>query len=88
MEVDFTSAQEAFIRQAVASGRYSTAEDAVRDALARWENSERSRAELMAALDEADADLEAGRYANHSGQTLHELASELKREARSLRQQS
>ena len=43
----------AFIRQAVASGRYRTAEDAVREALTRWENSERARTELMAALDEA-----------------------------------
>ena len=87
MEVHFTPEQEAFIRKAVAHGRYRTAEDAVRDALTRWENSERTRAELTAALDEAEADLEAGRYTDYTDETLPELAAELKREARALRQQ-
>ena len=40
MDVQFTPDQEAFVRQAIASGRYQTAEDAVRDALARWEADE------------------------------------------------
>ena len=42
MEVVFTADQEAFIRQAIASGRYRSPEDAVRDAMTRWEESERS----------------------------------------------
>ena len=37
MEVHFTPDQEAFVRQAIASGRYQTAEDAVRDAMTQWE---------------------------------------------------
>jgi putative addiction module CopG family antidote len=86
MEVQFTIEQEAFIRQAIASGRYQTAEDAVREALAAWENRERVRAELMASLDEADADLVAGRFADYTNDTLPELAAELKREARAQRQ--
>ena len=51
------SDQQAFIRQAIDSGRYQTPEDAVRDAMARWEEHERSRVELLAALDEAEDDL-------------------------------
>ena len=84
MEVQLTPDQEAFIQKAVASGRYATAEAAVRDAMARWEEGERARFELLAALDEAEADLKAGRYVDYSNATLPTLAEELKREAREL----
>jgi putative addiction module CopG family antidote len=84
MEVQLTADQEAFIRSAVASGRYLSAEDAVRDAMARWEEGERARLELLAALGEAEADLEAGRYTDCTDVTLPTLASDLKREARGL----
>ena len=77
--------QEAFIRQGIANGRYQTAEDAVRDAMSRWEERERTRLELLATLDEAEADLETGRYTDYSNETLPLLADELKREARTLR---
>lgn len=87
MEVHFTPEpdQEAFILKAIASGRYRTAEDAVRDAMGRWEEGERSRAELLAALDEAEADLEAGQYVDYTDETLPKLAQELKDEARAAR---
>ena len=84
MEVQLTPDQEAFVRKAVACGRYSSAEEAVRDAMARWEESERARLELVAALDEAEADLEGGRYRDYTDATLAKLADELKREAREL----
>ena len=86
MEVELTPDQEAFIRKAVASGRYPSVEDAVRDAMARWEEGERARLELLAALDEAEADLEAGRYTDYTDVTLPTLANDLKREAREVRQ--
>jgi len=85
MEVQLTPDQEAFIRKAVASGRYPNAEEAVRDAMARWEEGERARLELLASLDEAEADLEAGRYCDYIDATLPNLASDLKREARAQR---
>jgi putative addiction module CopG family antidote len=84
MEVQLSPDQEAFIRKAVASGRYPSAADAVRDAIARWEEGERARLELLAALDEAEADLEAGRYSDYTDATLTSLADDLKREARKL----
>jgi hypothetical protein len=40
---------------------------------------------LLAALDEAEADLEAGHYSDYTDETLPNLAQELKREARALR---
>ena len=39
----------------------------------------------MAALDEAEADLQAGRYTDYSDQTLPDLTDQLKREARAQR---
>ncbi len=42
MEVQLTADQEAFIRQAAASGRYPSPEAAVRDAMAHWEERERA----------------------------------------------
>ena len=82
MEVQLTPDQEAFVRKAVASGRYPSAEAAVREAMARWEGVERARLEILAALDEAEADLEAGHYTDYTDATLPQLADELKREAR------
>jgi hypothetical protein len=50
MEVRLTLEQDELIRQAVASGRCATPEDAVRE-----------RAALIASFEEAEADFEAGR---------------------------
>ena len=85
MEVQLTPDQEAFIRQAVATGRYPSAEAAVRDAMARWEERERTRVELLSTLDAAQADLDAGSYTDYTDATLPRLAEELKHEARDLR---
>jgi hypothetical protein len=46
---------------------------------------ERARIELHAALDEAEADLAAGNYADYTDEMLPALAEELKRDARALR---
>ena len=66
MEVELTPDQEAFIRQAIERGRLNRREDAVQEALSLWEERERLRAELLAALDEAEAGLDAGRYADYT----------------------
>lgn len=86
MEVHLTPDQEAFVRAAIASGRLQRAEDAVEQALSLWERRERERLEILAALDAAEADIEAGRFATYSDESLPELAEELKREARASRQ--
>jgi putative addiction module CopG family antidote len=85
MEVAFTPDQEAFIRQAIASGRYRSPEDAVRDAMTRWEESERSRLRLLTAFNEAETDLDSGDFTDHTDENESTLAAELKREARALR---
>jgi putative addiction module CopG family antidote len=85
MEVHFTPDQKAFIKHAIESGRLHREEDAVREALLLWEERERVRVELNAAFDEAETDLQAGRYADYTNETLPHLADELKHEARALR---
>jgi Arc/MetJ-type ribon-helix-helix transcriptional regulator len=47
MGVSLTPGQEAFIRQAIESGRFHREEDAVREALSLWEERERKRAEFF-----------------------------------------
>ena len=85
MQVTLTPSQEAFIRQAIEAGRYRTADEAIGEALALWESRERNRMEILAALDEAEADLASGAYTEYTDSTLPQLAEELKREARQLR---
>lgn len=51
----------------------------------RWEEDERTRIELLAAFDEAEADLQSGEYADYTKETLPRLAGELKQEARAAR---
>jgi len=50
-----------------------------------WEDCERARVEVLLALDDAEADLKAGHYADYTNETLAQLADELKREGRSMR---
>ena len=60
MNVQLTPDQQAFVREGMESGRYLKEEDALRDALAMWETRERRRAEILAAVDEADASIARG----------------------------
>ncbi len=82
MEVHLTPDQEAFVQQAIASGRLRREEEALQEAFALWEIRERNRVEILAVLDEAEVDLESGYYSDHSSASLPQLADELKREAR------
>ena len=57
MRVELTPGQRAFVQRAIESGRFSREEEAVEEALALWEERERRRLEILAALDAADASL-------------------------------
>ena len=64
MEVKLTVDQKAFVRETIESGRLKREEDAVREALALWEERERTRAETLAAVDEARLPLAVARGAS------------------------
>ena len=77
-----TSDQEAFIREAVSAGRVDSAEDAIRKALALWEENERSRAEILAAVDIAEASIACGQGRIITQESMGELAAEIKTRGR------
>lgn len=85
IKLKLTPDQEALVHQGIEAGRYRSREDAVRDALVRWEDDERTRAELLEALEESERDFEAGRYVEYTAATLPQLVGELKQEARQRR---
>jgi putative addiction module CopG family antidote len=60
MDVRLSPDQEAFVRQAIQAGRLRNAEEAVREALSLWEERERKRLELVAAIEEAEASVARG----------------------------
>jgi len=82
MEVQLTPDQKAFIRQAIESGRLHCEEDAAREALALWEERERARAEILAAVEEAEASLARGEGRIITPQSMRELAGEVKQRGR------
>ena len=79
MEIRLTPDQQAFIRDAIDSGRIEREEDAVREALALWEERERKRVEFLATLDDAAASLNRGEGIPITQESMRELAGEVKR---------
>jgi len=82
MEVQLTPDKKAFVRQAIESGRLRREEDAVKEALSLWEERERTRAEILAAIDEAEASLARGEGRIITQESMRELAEDVKRRGR------
>ena len=82
MEVHLTPDQEAFVRQAIETGRFHRAEDAIQEALSLWEERERKRIEILAAVDAAEASLARGEGRVITQQSMRELAEEVKQRGR------
>jgi Arc/MetJ-type ribon-helix-helix transcriptional regulator len=82
MEIDLTPDQKAFVRQAIESGRILRQEDAVKEALLLWETQERTRIELLAAVDEAEASIARGEGLPVTRESMRELAEDVKRRGR------
>lgn len=82
MEVPLTPDQEAFIRQAIETGRFHRAEDAVQEALCLWEERERRHAEILASVDRAETSLVHGEGHPVTPQSMRELTAEVKKRGR------
>lgn len=82
MDIQLTADQQAFVRDAIASGRLRREEDAVREALALWEQRERARAQILAAVDAADASLARGEGRSITQESMRQLADEVKSRGR------
>jgi len=78
MEVQFSPDQQAFVRQAIDSGRLRREEDAVKGALSLWEERERNRVEVLASVDEAETGLARGEGRAITQESMRELAEDVK----------
>ena len=83
MEVELTADQKAFARQAIATGRVHGEEEVVQEALSLWEGRERTRTELLAELDRAEAAVERGGGRVITLQSMQDLALAVQERGRS-----
>jgi Arc/MetJ-type ribon-helix-helix transcriptional regulator len=80
MEVQLTPDQEAFIRQAIETGRLLRKEEAVQEAMSLWEERERRRLEILVAVDRAEASLARGEGRRiTTREEVTQLAADIKR---------
>jgi Arc/MetJ-type ribon-helix-helix transcriptional regulator len=77
MEIHPTPDPEALIRKAVAAGRFERPEDAVREALALWEERDRTLAEFRATLDEAEESLARGEGTEITRNSMRALTDDI-----------
>jgi Arc/MetJ-type ribon-helix-helix transcriptional regulator len=82
MEVKLTPDQAAFARQAILSGRLHAEEDAVQEALALWEERERTRLEILAAVDRAEASIARGEGRIITEESMRDVAGDVKERGR------
>jgi len=82
MEVQLTADQKAFVQQAIETGRIHRAEDAVQQALSLWEERERTRAEILASVDAAEASLARGEGRIITQESTRGLAEDVKKRGR------
>jgi Arc/MetJ-type ribon-helix-helix transcriptional regulator len=82
MEVHLTPDQKAFVRQAIESGRLNREEDAVQEALSLWEERERTRAEILTAVDLAEASIARGQGRAITQESMRQLAGQVKQRGR------
>lgn len=82
MEVNLTPDQRAFVQRAMDSGRFEREEDAVEEALRLWEERERRKEEMLAALDAAEASLAEGEGRPITERSMDDLAEDVKKRGR------
>ena len=82
MQVQLTPDQEGFVQQALDSGRFQRPEDAVAEALRLWEQRERSRGEILAAVDAAEASLVQNAGMELTAESVSRLAERVKQRGR------
>jgi Arc/MetJ-type ribon-helix-helix transcriptional regulator len=82
MQIELTAEQQEFIRRAIATGRLKRAEDAVQQALELWVERERSREEILNAIDEAEASLARREGRIITRESMQELTEEIHQRGR------
>ena len=83
MEIELSSDQRAFVQEAIHSGRIRKAEEAIQQAMSLWEDRERTRTEILAAVEIAEASIARGEGILISPESMQDLAQEIKAHGRS-----
>ena len=79
MELHLSADQQAFIREGIESGRLRSPEDAFEQAMSLWEERERRRLEILAAVEASEASLARGTGRRiTSRERMAELAEDIK----------
>lgn len=80
MDLHLSSDQQALIREGIESGRLRGPEDAFEEAMSLWEERERRRAEILAAVDASELSLARGEGRRiTSREQAAQLAEDIKR---------
>jgi putative addiction module CopG family antidote len=79
MQIELTPAQNSFVELGIQEGRFQSRDEAVRQALALWENRERARLELLSSLDAAERALDAGEGEDYSSENLGALVESVRK---------
>lgn len=82
MEVHLTPDQRSFVCQAIESGRLNREEDAVQEALSVWEQRERTRAEILTAVDVAETSVARCEGCAITRESMRQLGDEVKQRGR------
>ncbi len=82
MEVELTRDQQALVRQAIETGRLHGPEEAAKEAFSLWEQRERRRAEILAAVDVAEASIARGEGRLITEESMRELARDVSQRGR------
>jgi Arc/MetJ-type ribon-helix-helix transcriptional regulator len=82
MEIRPATDQKAFIDAAIQAGRIGSAEDAAQEAMSLWEERERRRMEILAAVDAAEASVARGDGIEITQESMRALAEDVKQRGR------
>jgi hypothetical protein len=82
MEVDLTPDQTALIRRAIETGRLHRPEEAAAEAFSLWEERERRRAEILAAVDLSEASVARGELRVITEESMRQFASDVSQRGR------
>lgn len=82
MEVQLTEDQKAFARRAMEAGRLQSEAEAVREALALWEERERRRISFLESLERGRAAIARGEGRVITEQSMRDLAAEVRERGR------
>jgi Arc/MetJ-type ribon-helix-helix transcriptional regulator len=82
MEADLPPDQTALIRQTIETGRLHRPEEAAQEAFSLWEERERRRAEILAAVDIAQASIARGEGRVITEESMRQLARDVSQRGR------